>query len=105
MSQSRNYISEDDDTRFDEVARLLEAAPGDLVAGEAEEEAEGSPDGRHDGVEVVDEKLLLHLHLSLGVIHRDGARGPDPNTALSEKSKNRLSVETVLSNLSILART
>ena len=61
---------------FDDVARPLESAPGDLVAGEAEEEAEGAADGGDDGVEVVDEELLLHLHLSLVVVHGDGARGP-----------------------------
>ena len=68
-------MSEDKEP-FDEVARLLQSAPGDLVAGEAEEESERSSDGGDDGVEVIDEKLLLHLHLSLIVVQGDGARGP-----------------------------
>ena len=68
-------MSEDKEP-FDEVARLLQSAPGDLVAGEAEEEAERATNGGDDGVEVVDEKLLLHLHLRLIVVHGDGARGP-----------------------------
>ena len=75
------FISEDKKA-FYEVARLLEAAPGNLVAGETKEQSEGPSDGCHDSVEVVDEKLLFDSHLGFAVIHCNGARVPDPTAQL-----------------------
>lgn len=41
----------------------VEEAGDELQAGEPQEESEGPPDGRHDGVAVVQDDLAARLHV------------------------------------------
>ena len=54
--------------------QFLETGLDQFVAGEAEEEAEGAADGGDDGVEVVEEVLLVDGHDDVGVEEVDVAQ-------------------------------